>query len=32
MSLLLPDRTGIQKDVPTTLCHFVRFFLFVPGC
>ncbi len=26
MSLLLPDCTGIQKDVVTTFCHFVHFF------
>lgn len=26
MSLLLPDREGVQKDVITTFCHFVHFF------
>jgi alkylmercury lyase len=26
MSLLLPDRAGVQKDVVTTFCHFVHFF------
>lgn len=26
MSLLLPDCTGVQKDVVTTFCHFVHFF------
>jgi alkylmercury lyase len=26
MSILLPDREGVQKDVITTFCHFVHFF------
>ena len=26
MSFILPDATGIQKDVLTTFCHFVHFF------
>lgn len=26
MSILLPDRAGVQKDVITTFCHFVHFF------
>ncbi len=26
MSFLLPDCTGVQKDVLTTFCHFVHFF------
>ena len=26
MSFLLPDATGVQKDVVTTFCHFVHFF------
>ena len=26
MSFILPNATGIQKDVLTTFCHFVHFF------
>src|SRR5229473_3207203 len=26
MSILLPDRAGVHKDVITSFCHFVHFF------